>query len=89
MNALFMNCADDLRGQPNGETKLQALPIPRLIDTAFLILPVRPRGVAAQAVGANSLPQTKVTRQLAAQLCQPSSHDFCLPIRFVGNTMNR
>jgi len=46
----FLNRADYLRGQPNGETKLQALSIPRLIDTAFLILPVRPRGAAAQAV---------------------------------------
>jgi hypothetical protein len=46
----FLNRADDLRRQPNGETKLQALSIPRLIDTAFLILLWRPRGATAQAV---------------------------------------
>ncbi len=72
----FLNRADDLRRQPNGETKLQALSIPRLIDTAFLILPVRPSR-SDRPGGDNSLPQTKVTRHLAAQLCQPSSHDFC------------
>src|SRR5208337_2482877 len=34
---------------PNGETKLRALSIPRLIDTALLILLWRPRGATAQA----------------------------------------
>jgi len=37
----FLNRVDYLRRQPNGETKLQALSIPRLIDTALLILPAR------------------------------------------------
>jgi len=46
----FLNRADRLKGQPNGEAKLQALSIPRLIDTALLILPARPRGGTAQAV---------------------------------------
>ena len=47
---LFLNRADYLRRQPNGETKLRALSIPRLIDTALLILLWRPRGATAQAV---------------------------------------
>jgi hypothetical protein len=47
---LFLIRADDLRRQPNGETKLQALSIPRLIDTELLILLWRPRVLTGQAV---------------------------------------
>ncbi len=50
MNDLFLNRADDLRRQPNGETKLQALSIRCLIDTALLILLWRPRVLTGQAV---------------------------------------
>ncbi len=47
---VVFNRPDYLRREPNGETKLRALSIPRLIDTALLILLWRPRGATAQAV---------------------------------------